>query len=252
MRGGIALLTAALLLAPSLSRAEHRLTTRDFQAPVPLPKGSLLIVGFLGAWEDWDNDKRSVRKLALSLRAMNLPGVYVETAGNHQRRVVLRFIRQALDSDRDGKLSPEEKRRAGIILYGQSFGGAAVVKLARELEREGIPVRLTIQVDSVGKSDAMIPANVARALNLYQHDPGSIWGRDKIEAVDPSKTTILGNIRFTYLFRDVDMSDYPQMARKIPMAHWKMDNDPVVWKAVETTILAEVAELLPLLGPSKP
>lgn len=223
------------------AHADRRLDRKDIQTPAPLPPGSLLVVGFLGAWESWDNEKRSVRKLAMDLRQKDIPGVYVETAGNHSRRTVLRFIRDALDVNRNRKLDPEEARAAQIILYGQSFGGAAAVKLARELGKFGVPVRLTVQVDSVGKDDDRIPPNVSRALNLYQRDPGPVWGENNIKAVDPARTKILGNVRFTYLFRDIDMSDYPRAARRLGVPHWKMDNDPVVWKTVETTILAEIA-----------
>ncbi|MBI4888982.1 MAG: hypothetical protein HY821_00065 [Acidobacteria bacterium] len=239
--GRSAVRCCALAVAVCLAaRGEHKLRRKDITSPAPLPQGSLLVVGFLGAWEDWDNDKRSVRKLALSLREKHLPGVYVETAGNHSRSVVLKFIRQALDRNKNKKIDPEEARGAQIILYGQSFGGAACVKLARELERYGVPVRLTVQVDSVGKDDDLIPANVGRALNIYQKDPGPVWGESRIHAADPSRTTVIGNLRFTYLFRDVDMSDYPRAARHLGISHWKMDNDPVVWKIVETTVLGEI------------
>lgn len=232
----------ALLLAASLTaHAGLRLRRQDITTPVPLPPGSLLVVGFLGAWESWDNDKRSVRRLAMELRERNMPGVYVETAGNHSRRTMLKFIREALDTNRNRKLEKEEARAAQIILYGQSFGGAAAVKLARELNRLGVPVRLTVQVDSVGRDDDRIPPNVARALNLYQRDPGPVWGENNIRAMDPSRTKILGNVRFSYLFRSIDMSNYPRAARRLGVAHWKMDNDPVVWKTVETAILAEIA-----------
>jgi hypothetical protein len=80
-----------------------------------------------------------------------------------------------------------------LILYGQSFGGAAVVKLARELEVMGVPVLLTVQVDSVGRGDGIIPANVARAANLFQRNGLFIRGEPKIRAQDPSRTTIIGN-----------------------------------------------------------
>lgn len=231
---------ALVLLSAFALRADHRLSRKEIQSPAPLPPGSLLVVGFLGAWEDWDNAKRSVRKLALELRGRQIPGLYVETAGNHSRRVVMRYVREALDQNRDRKLSAEEKRSVQLIFYGQSFGGAAAVKMARDLKKLGVGVRLTVQVDSVGRNDDRIPENVSRALNLYQRDPGPVWGESEIKAVDPSKTTILGNLRFFYFFRGVDMSDYPWIARRMGFSHWKMDNDPVVWKAVEAAILAEV------------
>ena len=235
----VSLALALSLLAGNL-HAAHKLHRKDIRAPVPLPRGSLLVVGFLGGWEDWDNDRRSVRKLALRLREKSLPGVYAETADNHSRKTVLKFIREALDRDRNKKISPEESSSCGFIFYGQSFGGAAAVKLAREISQWHVPVRLTVQVDSVGKDDDEIPPNVARALNLYQRDPGPIQGERRIKAADPAKTRILGNVPFTYLFRDVDMSDYPKAARKLPFSHFKMDNDPVVWSIVESAILAEI------------
>jgi len=39
-------------------------------------------------------------------------------------------------------------------------------------EKDGIPVLLTVQVDSVskGQDDKLIPANVAQAINFYQID----------------------------------------------------------------------------------
>lgn len=232
----------AILILGALSHAapRGRFERSDWNAPVPLPPGSMVVVGFLGAWERWDDERRGVRKLALRLREPALPGVYAETAGNHDRKLVRRIVLESLDRDGDGRLSREETESVAFVFYGQSFGGAAAVYLARELERQGVPVRLTVQVDSVGRRDHRIPANVARALNLYQRDPGPIRGEAAIRAADPSRTQILGNWRFTYLFREVDMSGYPAAARRIGLPHWKMDNDPAVWAIVEAAIRAEI------------
>ena len=229
-----------LALAAPAFPAGGRLQRKDIAAPAPLPPQSLLIVGFLGGWERWDHPGRSVRKLALRLRESVPEGVYVETADNHSRAVVRGYIREALDANRDGRLDTGEAARAQIICYGQSFGGAACVYLARDLARWGVPVRLTVQVDSVGRRDHLSPANVRRAINLYQRDPGPIRGESRIRAVDPSRTAILGNIRHTYLFRHVDMPDYPAAARRLPNSHWKMDNDPLVWAEVEALLRAEI------------
>jgi thioesterase domain-containing protein len=69
-------------------------------------------------------------------------------------------------------------------LYGQSFGGAAVVKLARQLDKLGVPVLLTVQIDSVGRGDARIPPNVARAASLFQRNGVLISGEAPIVAED--------------------------------------------------------------------
>lgn len=234
------LLCLVLVAALPAAGLAKRLRRADITTPAPMPPGSLLIIGFLGGWEAWDHPHRSVRKLALRLRESVPDHVFIETADNHSRATVRKFIREALDADADGKLSRAEAARAGIICYGQSFGGAACLHLARELERWGAPVRLTIQVDSVGRKDHLVPANVKRAVNLYQSDPGPIRGQSRIRAVDPRSTSVLANIRHTYLFRHVDLSNYPAAARRLPNSHWKMDNDPLVWAEVEGFIRAEI------------
>lgn len=232
---------AGILVCTALA-AEPRVRLRDLVTPVPAPRGSVIVVGFLGAWERWDNEKRSVRKLALRLRERGIPGVFVETAGNHSRKTIRQFLHKALDQNRNGRIDPDERESVGIVLYGQSFGGAACVKLARELQKWQVPVQLTVQIDSVGRNDEVIPANVKRAMNFFQRDPGPIWGESRIRAADPAKTQVLGNQRFTYLFPrpDIDLSDYPRLTRLAPISHWKMDNDPVLFALVEGLVSAEI------------
>ena len=41
------------------------------------------------------------------------------------------------DRDQDGSLDPAERASARIVIYGLSFGGAATVKLARDLGFSG-------------------------------------------------------------------------------------------------------------------
>ena len=230
-----------LLTVMAELRAAHRLHRHDLQTPVPLQPGSVLVLGLQGAWDDWDNPHRGTRKLALRLRERQLPGVYVETGGNHDRRMLLRFVREALDRDGDRRISAAEAQAVGVVIYGQSWGGAAALKLARELGRLKVPVLLTVQVDSVGLHDGEIPANVERALNLYQRDPGPIRGRAWIRAEDPARTRIAGNEQYSYLGREVDMSDYPAIARRMAISHFKMDNDPAVWQRVERAVLEAIA-----------
>jgi pimeloyl-ACP methyl ester carboxylesterase len=202
----------------------------DFAAPLPLTPGSTLVIGFLGGWERWDDPDRSVRKLAIELRGMR--GVYAETMSNHQHRLALALIQAAFDWNRNGHLDPDERAGARIILYGQSLGGAAAVRLARELQGLDIPVLLTVQIDSVGRNDAVIPANVAAAANLFQHDGPPIMGRSRIRAEDPSRTRILGNFQYRYWFKNVDMSSAKWARKHLGGAHARMELDPKVWAQV--------------------
>lgn len=227
----------SLSVAGGVARAQRY---EDFTTTTPLKKGDILIVGFMGGRESWDNHRRGVRKLALKLRAMNLPGVHVETVENKNRRRAMQLIQNAFDRDGSRSLDEHERAEARIIVYGQSFGGAAVVKLARQLERVGVPVLLTVQVDSVGRGDKVIPPNVALAVNLFQRD-GLIKGEREVRAEDSNRTTIIGNFKFDYSGKKIDLSEVSWLKRLFQAAHTKMDHDPEVWSVVEKCILDVVA-----------
>ena len=206
----------------------------DLATPTPLPPESTLVIGFLGGFERWNDDHRSVRQLTLKLREK--PGVYAESISNRRRAAALKLIRQALDTNRDGKLDPEERARARVILYGQSWGGAAALDTARELDRLGVPVLLTVQVDSVGLHDRVVPANVLAAVNYYQHDPLTFQGQRDIRAADPTKTRILGNFRSSYSRRPVDQANASWARRTFGGGHAKMELDAKIWSQVERHI----------------
>ncbi len=211
----------------------------DLTTPTPLPPGSTLVIGFLGGYDRWNDEHRSVRRLALSLRQR--PGVYAESISNHNRQLALRLIRRALDTNRDGRLEPDERAAARIILFGQSWGGAAAIYTARDLEKLGVPVLLTVQVDSVGTYDDVIPANVRAAVNFYQHDPFTIQGRAEIQAANPARTMVLGNFRASYVFRSLDESNASWPRREFGGSHAKMELDPAIWSRVERYILDAIA-----------
>lgn len=211
-----------------------------FNTSTPVEKNKVLILGFLGGREPWNNPHRNVRKLALKLRAQYPDTVRVETVENRKRHLALDLIRRAFDRNHDGQLDAQERAGVRLILYGQSFGGAAVVKLARELERMGAPVLLTVQVDSVGRGDRIIPVNVARAANLFQRNGLFIRGEPEIRAQDPSRTAIIGNFEFDYRNKKIDLSEVSWMKKLFRAAHTKMDFDPAVWALVEELIVKEI------------
>jgi hypothetical protein len=214
-----------------------------FTTPTPLARGQILIIGFMGGREPWNNDDRNVRKLALKLRSMNEPGLCVETVENKKRSLAIELIKNAFDGNRDGKLDDRELSSIRLIVYGQSFGGAAVVKLARQLKKLDVPVALTVQVDSVGRGDRIIPSNVARAANLFQRNGWFIRGEPEINAEDPAKTTIIGNFEFDYSHKQIDVSRVPIMKKAFRVAHTRMEYDPDVWKKVEEMILESLEKL---------
>lgn len=227
------LLTA--LFCPGLSAQQ----TSELTTPVPIPPGSTLVIGFLGGFDRWNDVHRSVRQLTLKLRQE--PGVYAESIENHRRTLAMGFIRHALDTNGDGRLDPEERARARIILYGQSWGGAAAIATARDLNRLGVHVLLTVQVDSVGKGDRLIPPNVHAAVNFYQHDPLTLQGRREIRAANPAMTRILGSFESSYARRAIDETNASWARRTFGGSHAKMELDPKVWGKVEQYIVDAIA-----------
>lgn len=180
--------------------------------------------------------------IARDLQQRNVGRMTVLTFANHDSTRAMGAVMQYLDSDRDGTVSDEEKRDARIVLYGHSWGASETVNMARQLARLGVPVLLTIQVDSVqklGEDDSTIPANVHRAMNIYQTE-GLLSGRRSIRAADPAKTKILGNQLVSYKSAPVDTSQFPWFARTFMHPHIEIENDPKVWASVQNMIQDEI------------
>jgi pimeloyl-ACP methyl ester carboxylesterase len=204
----------------------------------PAPTSPAIVIGFVGGFIRHDNAVHGGVQLAERLRREYPSGVHVEVFENHRANDARKEILQLLDANRDGKLSPEEKQRARIIIYGHSWGASETVALARQLKADGIPVLLTIQVDSVaklGEDDSLIPANVAEAVNFYQLN-GYLHGRPVIRAEDPKRTQIIGNIRFDYASKPIECSGYSWYARAFEKPHIEIECDPNVLKRLESLI----------------
>jgi hypothetical protein len=242
-RGRVALFVLICLICQSGCVFPRGQRYRHFTTPTPLARDQILIIGFMGGREPWNNDDRNVRKLALKLRSMNVPGLFVETVENKKRSLAIELIKNAFDVNRDGSLDDQERASIRLIVYGQSFGGAAVVKLARQLKKLDVPIALTVQVDSIGRGDSIIPSNVARAANLFQRNGWFIRGEPRITAEDPAKTTIAGNFEFDYSHKQIDVSKVPLMKKAFRVAHTRMEYDPDVWKNVEELILNSIEKL---------
>ncbi len=202
----------------------------------------VIVIGFLGGRVKKGNTVHREVQLAMRLRQIYPTGVYAQVFQNSHGDKALQEIRRLLDVNRDGAMSPEEKRDARIIIYGHSWGASETVTMARQLQSDGIPVLLTILVDRVSKmgdGDPRIPANVAQAVNFYQLD-GLLHGRRTIPAADPASTQIIGNYQFDYKDTHVACDEYPWYARLFMGPHIQIENDPRVWNQVESLIRAKL------------
>lgn len=234
-------MTAAVALVGVFVPPLHGQTWEDFRTPTPIGLDSTLVVGFLGGRERWDNRERSPRKLALELGSRQIPGLHVETLANRKRALAVKLIEHAFDRNQDGVLDDGERASARIVIYGLSFGGAATVKLARGLSERNIPVLLTIQIDSVGRGDKVIPPNVRRAANFYQKNGLVIRGEGPIRAKDPKRTIIIADCRMDYSQRKVDISHVNWFKKLGRVAHSYISYDPQVWTRVEKLVLREAS-----------
>ncbi|MCI0446381.1 hypothetical protein L0152_24600 [bacterium] len=212
----------------------------SFKTSTPLPKGHFLILGFQGGRDSWDDPKPGVARLAQKLRSLNLSYVHIETVENQKRDLAIMLIQNAFDFDGNRYLTEDERKNVRLIVYGMSFGGAAVVKLARQLDSENLPILLTVQIDSIGRNDAAIPSNVKRAANLFQRSGKVIHGEPDIRAEDPTHTQILGNFEYDYKNSSIDISNVSWIKKILRVAHTKMDRDPAVWSLVEQLIVEEI------------
>jgi predicted transcriptional regulator len=198
----------------------------------------VIVIGFVGGFVRHDDLRHSEVQLAQKLQATHPEHLRVAMFQNWHRKAAHQTILQWLDTGQDGHLTDEEKRGAHIILFGHSWGGAAVISLARELQQEKIPVLLTIQVDSIAKpghDDRVVPANVTYAVNFYQ-TRGLLHGRARITAADPAQTKILGDFSQDYTKPPAECSQYPWLTRHIFPGHTAIECDPQVWSQIEDLI----------------
>jgi pimeloyl-ACP methyl ester carboxylesterase len=204
------------------------------------PHAPLIVIGFMGGHVRADNLVHREAWLARDLDSRYPNAVRAMTFANRDEAAALHSLLNLLDTDKDGRLSDNEKSAARIVLFGHSWGASETVNLAQELGRRGIPVLLTIQVDSVrkhGEQDGSIPANVREAINFYQTE-GMLHGRRSIHAMDPMRTTILGSYESTYKTTRVSCAGFPWFARTFMMPHIEIENDAAVWKQIEALIVA--------------
>jgi len=202
-----------------------------------------IVVGFVGGFVSHDNPHHGSVLLARRIQGSAPKSTFVQVFENRRRKTAYKTILRLLDRNHDGVLAEDEKAQARIILFGQSWGAAAVVMLARDLNRAGIPVLLTVQVDSVAKfwqNDRVIPENVVVAANFYQTH-GIVHGRPEITAADPARTQILGNYRFDYKKEPAHCDEGSWYDRFFTPSHAQTECDPRLWSHVEDLVRQRLA-----------
>jgi pimeloyl-ACP methyl ester carboxylesterase len=231
-RASLVTLTILAATVPQLCRAVDAVRPQTTVAP------SNIVIGFVGGFVRHDNPHQGPVRFAQQIQQTVPKDTYVRVFENRRRKQAYDAVLRLLDTNRDGVLSAEEKARARIILFGHSWGASAAVSLARDLQRVGVPVLLTVQVDSVAKvwqNDAVIPANVAEAVNFYQPH-GIIHGRPQIVAADPDRTAILGNYLVDYRKNPVPCPGASWADHFFIPDHMQSECDAHLWSQIETMV----------------
>lgn len=223
-------------------------------AVTPSTTPAVIVVGFVGGFVHHDDKVHEEVQLADRLREEYPSSLAVQLFENHRGEDAHKSVLRLLDANRDNHLSREEKQNARIIIFGHSWGGSETVELARKLAKDGIPVVLTIQVDSVskiGENDSLIPSNVSLAANFYQND-GLLHGKSQIRAADPAHTRILGNFRSDYKSKPFSCGRYPWYDRAFMKPHIQIECDPAVWTQVESLIRSNLSLVARDASPENP
>jgi hypothetical protein len=233
-------LTAMVSVAPGIAHGQEEFL-RGARPVVKDPVRNVIIIGFVGGFVSRNDTKHPEVQFAAYLRD-RYPTIHSEVFGTHHGRKALHQVVGFLDTDHDGVLSSSEKERATVILYGHSWGATETVEFAREIGEIGVPVALTIQIDTIAKPGHKalgIPPNVASAINFYQTE-GPLHGAPEIVAVDPARTKILANRRMTYENRPIDCDNYSWYSRTLNKPHHEIENDFRVWDEVASLINSDL------------
>ena len=231
---------AALILSPAMSAQVQPISLQISYPP------TLIVVGFVGGFVRNNDDRHPEVQMMQRLADFDTYGLHVATFENRNRERAREEIVRWLDTNNDGQLSDGERQNARIILLGHSWGGSAAIRLANELNKNGIPVLMTIQLDSINKGpgdDCVIPPNVAQALNFYQ-TRGLLHGCRTLRPVDANRTRLIGNLRFEYATQPAGCRSYSWFNRHIFKTHNAMDCDSQVWAIVEGKIQTQLHKVI--------
>jgi hypothetical protein len=189
------------LFFTTLFSSELRAASRNqpFAPPVSEPVTSaqsckIIYAGFVGALETSNHKHSGVVQIRDTLRGADFPDVCADS-----------FMPISWTSGRDwilthfpshtGVLTESELENAPrIILVGHSTGGWAMLSVARDLRDKGIPVELTVQIDSVGFTDYTIPKNVSTGAIFHAWDALMFMTTKHIHMEDPSHTKLIADV----------------------------------------------------------
>lgn len=172
----------------------------------------------VGGTESPNNKHSGVVQLRDILRGPAYPEVCAKSFSPYVWRSGFHWILKHFPSHRGPLTKDELEGTPKVILVGHSLGGWAVLSVARNLKRKGIPVELCVQIDSVGITDHTVPRNVKVAAIFHANDAMFLLTTKTIKLEDPSQTKLVEN----NLVRGA--------------GHWSVTRDPRIRSLVLCTV----------------
>lgn len=123
-----------------------------------------------------------------------------------------------------------------IVLIGHSLGGDAVIELSADFLAPR-RVDLTIQIDSVGVGDEVLPANVDRGINYYQVSTGALEPQGAMNVVGATNINVevlFGDDTITHTSIDDDPRLHDQIIKDIQLKNVPALSD---WGLIVMTVL---------------
>jgi hypothetical protein len=191
----LGLTSLAFIFAMPIAAVPSSSARPSTEAPVAINHScKILYAGFVGAMESSNRKGSGVVQIRDVLRGSAYPDVcsesFIPLSWESCRNWILRQF--PVHSGPFTQAEIDEGPR--IILLGHSTGGWAMLKVARDLRDKGIPVELTVQLDSVGITDYTVPSNVKSSAIFHARDFLMLLTTKNIRMEDPQRTKLVANI----------------------------------------------------------
>jgi hypothetical protein len=166
--------------------------------PSPIEQSSppckIVYAGFVGALETAGRKGSGIVQIRDVLRGPEYSDVCAESFIPIAWNSGLNWILKHFPSHPGPLTSAELANVPSVILVGHSTGGWAMLTVARDLRDKGIPIELTVQIDSVGFTDYTVPRNVKSGAIFHAWDMLMLMTTKTLRAEDPAHTKIVANV----------------------------------------------------------
>jgi hypothetical protein len=186
----------------------------------------VVYLGIVGGTEPSNNSHSGVVQIRDILRGPTFPEVCAKSISPYVWWSGFHWILGHFPSHLGRMTGEELEGTPKVILVGHSLGGWAVLSIARNLSRKGIPVELCVQIDSVGITDHTVPRNVKAAAIFHANDAMFLLTAKAIKLEDPNQTKLVEDI----LVRGA--------------GHWSVTRDP----RIKDLVLCTVGTLISVPG----